>query len=89
MFEGRASSHNYETRSRNTIRPAIPNRASSSNIIRFFIPSLVSETDDCIIDKITTHSYNGFSRYIKHNFIDAYEETCTILNCYVCGRSSQ
>ena len=89
MFEGRTPNHNYETRSQNIARPLVPNRASTENIIRFFIPSLVGETDACIIDKTTTHSYYGFSRYIKTIWIDAYVEICTKPNCYVCGRNSQ
>jgi hypothetical protein len=89
MFEGIAPNHNYDTRSHNIIRPLLPNHVSSSNTIRYFIPSLVNETNSCITDKITTHSYSGFSKYIKLTWIDAYVETCTIPNCYICGRNTE
>jgi hypothetical protein len=88
MFEGTAPSHNYDTRSHDIVRPLLPNRVSSSNIIRFFIPSLINETDSCITDKITTHSYGGFSKYIKHTWIGNYQESCTIPNCYICERNN-
>ncbi len=36
------------------------------------------------IDKINTHSLQGFSGYIKTNYLQCYLENCTIMDCYVC-----
>ena len=45
------------------------------------IPTLVS-------DKITTHSYGGFSRYAKEYFIKLYKYECVISNCYICSNAT-
>ena len=36
-----------------------------------------------VSDKITTHSYAGFSRYAKQYFIQLYKYECVISNCYI------
>ena len=36
-----------------------------------------------IKDLIYTHSFKGFSSYIKHHIISSYSEYCDIINCYI------
>ena len=37
-----------------------------------------------IIDKIYSHSFNGFCIYVKYQLIDSYNNTCSISNCFSC-----
>ena len=41
-------------------------------------------TPQAIKEKVYTHSYFGFSQYMKKTFILRYEDSCTTQNCYVC-----
>ena len=51
------------------------------------LPDILSKTATCIIEKVETHSFQGFSNYVKQHFIKDYKEKCYIDNCYVCQRS--
>ena len=44
--------------------------------------------DRNVIDKVTTHSYQGFSNYAKHHILDEYISACPLngVNCYICNR---
>ena len=77
--------HPYTTRYRDAPRPLIPVRNTTKNSIRFYIPVLLNDTPSCIKDKFYTHSYDGFSKYIKTFFLRQYSEICLIETCYVCN----
>ncbi len=46
---------------------------------------IVNDCPNSILDKIITHSLHGFSEYIKAHFLKAYQDDCTIVDCYVCN----
>ncbi len=48
------------------------------------IPLIVNVSPPEIINKIDTHSFQGFSKYIKIKILESYNEECTIQNCYIC-----
>ena len=50
------------------------------------LPYIFNNSQDLIINKIYTHSYDGFCRYIKRHYINLYENNCNITNCYICRR---
>ena len=77
--------HPYTTRFRDVPRQAIPARNSTKNRIRYYVPDLLNKTPPCIKNKIHTHSYDGFSKYINSYFCNQYSEICVIRNCYVCN----
>ncbi len=52
--------------------------------VRFDIPRSVNNCSNSILDKINTHSLQGFSGYIKTNYLQCYQENYTIMDCYVC-----
>ena len=54
--------------------------------IRYTIPKTVNEAPNCIIDKVDTHSLQGYSKYIKNYIIGSYNMNCNIVNCYICSR---
>ncbi len=40
-----------------------------------------------IVNKVYTHSLQGFAGYIKTKMLQLYEETCTLADCYMCSRN--
>ena len=56
--------------------------------IRYYVLRLVNNTNQDILVKTSTHSFQGFSFYIKRNVISSYATSCTIPNCYICSRRS-
>ena len=85
FYRGTLPNHSYNTRQQNIIRYPIPNRQTSLHTIKYYIPLLLDETETCITNKITTHSYEGFTNYIKQHYIASYKETCDKQNCYICN----
>lgn len=55
---------------------------------RYRIPKVLNEISDNIVSKISTHSLQGFSLYIKNSRISTYISECDIRNCYICSRQS-
>ena len=51
-----------------------------------YIPELLSKTPECITEKLDTHSFSGFSNYMKNYYIRNYNENCLIENCYICQK---
>ena len=46
---------------------------------------VISNVPDLVIDK--THSLKGFSSYAKNYLLQKYNDSCTMLNCYICQLS--
>ena len=65
MFTTQCNSHPYATRNRDVPYYPIPSRNTTKYSVRFYIPNIISSTPPCIMDKIHTHSYAGFSKYMK------------------------
>ena len=80
-------SHDYNTRSNRFIRDNHTRTQFAQNCIRNRLPSIVNNTDNLIISKVDTHSYKGFSNYIKQHMIKQYSAECILLNCYICNRN--
>ena len=85
MFQRMTDFHTYETRTRNNYQ--LPNFKHSffKRSLRYRIPFTHNNTLPIILDKINTHSYSGFSNYIKKSFIENYKSSCEIVNCYICN----
>ncbi len=77
--------HEHNTRQGNRIHIARTNHKYADKCIRHSIPKTVNSTNNNIIDKINTHSLQGFSKYIKTIYLQSYSDTCTLYNCYVCN----
>ena len=52
--------------------------------VRNYLPTFLCQFPSVIIDKVDTHSIQGFSRYCKNYFIDGYGSPCVIEDCYIC-----
>lgn len=84
MFFPFQNIHPYATRNQMNEYIHKPNRALTLKSIRYHIPQLVRELPECILEKIHTHSFEGFSYYVKKYIINKYNVNCNIPNCYIC-----
>lgn len=76
--------HQYNTRhSRNIYTPRYYH-SYAKNCIRFDLPGTINTAPLHIQNKIYTHSLQGLANYMKNDYIQKYQEVCTIENCYVC-----
>lgn len=87
MFETEIPNHSYNMRNRNEPRIRPPNTSSAECSLKHTLPRTVTKMPACITDKVDTHSIDGHSKYIKKYFINEYNETCILTDCYVCGLS--
>ena len=77
------SIHEHMTRQRDLIRTERPRTVFAEKRLRVYLPKLVNETPVLLLDKIATHSIQGFSSNIKRFYLHAYESECSIPHCYV------
>ena len=77
----------YYNLKRNSLPKNFDNFISHTNLrvtLRYQLPVLITTMPCAIINKVNTHSYNGFSRYANKMFISSYSETCMIVDCFIC-----
>ncbi len=86
-FVQNADRHNRFTVARENLYMMRPKHEYGRYCIRYRIPLIVNESPPAIINKIDTHSLEGFSKYIKINILESYNKDCTIQNCKVCNRN--
>ncbi len=82
------SIHEYNTRQGNKLHTERTKHKYADKCIRHSIPKTVNSTSNNILDKINTHSMQGFSKYIKNIYIENYNITCAIQNCYICNTTA-
>ena len=75
-----ATRHNYQL-----VTPQLRYDLSKS-AIKSRLPGLVNQAPDYILNKIYTHSLNGFGTYLKRISVSGYQTECTLQNCYICAR---
>ena len=76
--------NNYNNRHCDNLFINRVNKIFAKQSLNYDIPVTVNHTDKNVIRKIHTHSLQGFSLYIKNIFLNNYEQSCNIYNCYVC-----
>ena len=77
--------HQYNTRqSRNIYTPRF-HHSYAKNCIRFDLPSTINTAPLHIQNKIYTHSIQGLANYMKNYYLQNYQESCVIANCYICN----
>ena len=86
MFDSIYLSHDYETRQSGQPITAIPKTKLAESSIRYSLPSIISQINENVLEKIATHSLYGVSNYAKNLFIGQYKPNCVILNCYICNK---
>ena len=60
----------------------------AENYIRHHIVTLLNCNPRCILDKIATHSLQGFTFYIKRYYLNQMSYECSLRQCYVCNMQS-
>ena len=85
MFDTLYPTHHYSTRTREQPVVARGKSSAANHSVRFSLAKEISNTQDSILDKLNTHSFDGFSNYVKQYYISQYNPLCTIGNCYICN----
>ena len=86
MFTESNDNHSHDTRHKSLLYQ-LPTKTSTGRLcIRHYIPELLSKAPECITEKLDTHSFSGFSNYMKNYYIRNYNENCLIENCYICQK---
>jgi hypothetical protein len=79
--------HTYNTRGANNFQMPGIRHSFAKNALRYRIPLAYNNCPNCIKNKISTHSYQGFVKYIKLHIIrENYNTRCNDRHCYVCRR---
>ena len=81
--------HNYATRTNTNITIQRVNHEFAKRNIRYKIQTSYNSTPANIIEKISTHSFEGFTKYIKNQLLETYNNPCNIVNCYSCRRYAE
>ena len=77
--------HDRDTRFNHLININVTRIPLQQKCLRNYLPSALKSTPPNILDKMSTHSYKGFSNYTKDRYIDDYSMVCLIQNCYICA----
>ena len=86
MFTSIYPTHDHDTRQRDLPMVARGKTSLADNSLRYLLPREIIKTPDLILDKLATHSFLGFSNYIKQYHISFYSPICEIEYCYICNR---
>ena len=81
--------HTYHTRQSQNLHVFPYRKSNTRNTVRHHIPTLINDLPQCIVEKVKTHSLPSIKAAIKKHYLDQYLETCTIPNCYICGRTRE
>ena len=76
--------HSHDTRQRDQIRIPKSRTEYCDNRLRVYLPKLINSTRLDLLQRVATHSIQGFSSHIKSIFLNKYEDSCSITNCYIC-----
>ena len=81
-----AQTHSYNTRFRNNIRQIELRYEFRRKCLYYEIARIANNTPPNILEKVYTHSDNGFISYIKSHMLKMYPDDCHLENCYICSR---
>ena len=87
-FTPRILLHEHNTRQIQDIQQPIAKHEFAKKCLRYYLPRTVNNTPDSILDKVNTHSLQGYSWYIKRHMLQNYQSACLIENCYICSRNN-
>ena len=85
MFEPNFVSHEHNTRQSKKTVNIISKTKLAETSLRHSLPPAVQKTNDQVIQKIFTHSFGGYTNYVKLHLISLYNPMCNLRNCYVCN----
>lgn len=79
--------HDHDTRQRYDIHQPFARHEYAKRTLRVDLPKVINNTPSIILDKIQTHSLDGFSWYTKQYILGSYQASCILENCYICSRN--
>ena len=84
MIRGQNSNiHNHNMRGANALHKNRCLHVFAQKSFTLNITNSVNDTPHSILDKIDTHSLNGFTNYVKLFLLQTDQDTCTVPNCYI------
>ncbi len=86
-MNGNINAHSQATRTQNNIGQMKPIHEYARKCIRYKVPMTINNAPAEIVNKVCTHSLQGFAGYIKAKILQLYQETCTIADYYICSRN--
>ena len=78
------TTHDYDLRPSGILKMPTTHTCVAERCIRFIFPKIINDTDPSVTDKVYTHSFQGFTNYVKVAKINSYATRCLIANCYIC-----
>ncbi len=73
-FHPNTRTHDHNTCIKHNIHHPIAKHIFAKNCVHFGIPRIVNDCPNSILDKINTHSLQGFSVYMKTHFLQSYQQ---------------
>ena len=82
----RSDIHEHDTRYAHLINVEGTRTKMAENCIRHHLTIILNNTPGCILDKINTHSLQGFCFFIKRYYLNELTYECHLRECYVCRK---
>ena len=79
--------HQHNTRSRYQIHTQLVKHEYAKKCLEYQLPITINTTPKIVLDKIYTHSLDGFAKYSKNYTLKNYTFECSESNCYICGQN--
>ena len=80
--------HNHNTRKITTLHTLKTKHEFAKKTLKCNLPYTINNTPHIVKDKVNTHSFQGFSLYVKQYLIRKYNTNCISLNCYICEQNA-
>ena len=80
--------HNHNTRKITTLHTLKTKHEFAKKTLKYNLPYTINNTPHIVKDKVNTHSFQGFSLYVKQYLIRKYNTNCISLNCYICEQNA-
>ena len=81
------TTYEYDLRPSGILKMPTAHAFVAERCIRFVFPKIINDTNPSVTDKVNTHSFKGFTNYVKATKIKSYATRCLIANCYICQHS--
>ena len=85
MFTESIRNPYYNLRARGPLELANPSTVSGEKCLRCYLPDFINSSSSEVLDKVDTHSYEGFSFFIKQTKLNSYRIDCIVPDCYICN----
>ena len=81
------TTHDYDLRPSGIFKMPSTHTCVAERCIRFILQKIINDIDPSVTDKVYSHSFQGFTNYVKVAKINSYATRCLIAKCYICQHS--